>query len=96
MGYLALNVHPFVAALAQNPLLPIRVRIVIRLHVDLSAEIAVLVVLVGVGTDFAEPKELALAELAAGPTVVLVAEAFEPAKPVSASSQSPLGNYLFI
>jgi uncharacterized membrane protein len=89
-------VDPFFAVLAQNPLLAIGVGVVVSLDVDLPAEVAILVVLIGVRTDLAEPEELALAQLPPGPTLVLVAVPLQPAQPVSASPQSPLGHYLFI
>lgn len=96
VSHFAVDVDPLVAVFAENPLLTVNVGVVIRLHVDLPAEVAVLVVLVRRGAHAAQPEELPLAQLPPRPTPVLVPEPLHPAKPVSASSQSPLGNYLFI
>jgi hypothetical protein len=72
--------------------LTIDVGVISSIDIDLFAEIAKLVVLVGAGTLFAKPHELAFTELPPGPRFVIVAEALVPTEAIGTYSESPFSD----
>ena len=62
---------PFETAFALDPLFAISLSIVPRVKVNLNAEVAVLIVIVGLGALSAEPHELSLLDLSPRPTLIV-------------------------
>jgi hypothetical protein len=80
-------VNPLHALLTLNPILSIGVSVLTRLKIDLTAEVAVLIVGVGGRAHFAQPEELTVPELSAGPLLSFVPIRFKSTEFISASSE---------